>query len=96
MSVGDKKPAAHHRLIIHLILLTGALFFLLPLVWMIATSLKPLDQTMKRPEDLATAFLAWFKDDDTNGDVNPNGNGNAHARPAAPHKKAMGRTRFKG
>ncbi len=39
-------------------LIGGGLFFLLPLVWMIATSLKPLDQTLQRPEDFATAFVA--------------------------------------
>ena len=33
----------------HLILLAGALLFLLPLVWMASTSLKPLDQTMSLP-----------------------------------------------
>jgi len=42
---------------IHAILLVGALFFALPLVWMIATSLKPLSQTMKYPESPAEIFL---------------------------------------
>jgi len=57
-TVGNKRPAWHHRLVIHLVLVTGGLFFLLPLVWMIATSLKPLDQTLQRPEALSTAFFA--------------------------------------
>ena len=57
-SVGERKAAWHHRTVIHLVLLTGAAFFLLPLLWMIATSLKPLDQTMQRPETLRKAFLA--------------------------------------
>ncbi|HUT01582.1 MAG TPA: carbohydrate ABC transporter permease [Phycisphaerae bacterium] len=57
-TVGEKRPAWHLRLVVHLVLITGGLFFLLPLVWMIATSLKPLDQTLQRPDDLATAFLA--------------------------------------
>jgi multiple sugar transport system permease protein len=42
---------------IHLILATGGLFFLLPLLWMVATSLKPLDQTMRQPDSLRHAFL---------------------------------------
>ena len=57
-SVGERKTGWHGRLAIHMILAVGGLFFLLPLVWMIATSLKPLDQTLQRPEDLQTAFLA--------------------------------------
>jgi len=57
-SVGERKTGWHGRLAIHMILAVGGLFFLLPLVWMIATSLKPLDQTLQRPEDLETAFLA--------------------------------------
>ncbi len=57
-SVGDKRPPWHARSVIHLVLITGGLFFVLPLVWMIATSLKPLDQTLQKPEALTTAFFA--------------------------------------
>jgi len=57
-SITEKRPPWNHRLIIHAVLLTGSAFFLLPLVWMIATSLKPLDQTLRRPDDFRTAFLA--------------------------------------
>ncbi len=57
-SITEKRPPWHSRILIHAVLLTGAAFFLLPLVWMIATSLKPLDQTLRRPEDIRTAFLA--------------------------------------
>ena len=39
-------------------LIVGGVFFVLPLVWMIATSLKPLDQTLMRPESITTAFFA--------------------------------------
>ena len=42
---------------IHLVLATGALFFLLPLIWMVATSLKPLDQTMRHPESVRSALV---------------------------------------
>jgi multiple sugar transport system permease protein len=57
-SVGERKAAWHLRFVVHLILLIGALFFVLPLVWMISTSLKPLDQTLQKPEALTTALLA--------------------------------------
>lgn len=37
------------RALIYGALLAGAVFFLFPLVWMLSTSLKPLDQTMRMP-----------------------------------------------
>ena len=42
---------------VHLVLAAGGAFFVLPLVWMLATSLKPLDQTMKYPEGVASALF---------------------------------------
>ena len=56
-SLGDRQPGWHHRLVIHLVLLTGAVFFILPLLWMIATSLKPADQTLQRPESVMSALV---------------------------------------
>ena len=58
MSIGDRKTPWHLRTVVHLVLLCGGAFFVLPLVWMIATSLKPLDQTLQRPESLRSALLA--------------------------------------
>lgn len=57
MDTSGQTPPWYLRLPIHLILLTGSVFFLLPLLWMIATSLKPLDQTMRQPDSLRSAFL---------------------------------------
>ncbi len=58
MGVGpDKRPPWYQRLLIHAILLAGGVFFLLPLIWMICTSLKPLDQTMQNPENFEKALL---------------------------------------
>ena len=57
-SFGDKRSPLRHRLAVHAILLVGAAFFLLPLLWMVATSLKPLDQTLRPPKNLKDAFLA--------------------------------------
>jgi len=37
------------KLVVYAILLAGAALFMLPLVWMISTGLKPLDQTMSMP-----------------------------------------------
>lgn len=47
-----RKPPLYLRAIVHAVLLTGGAFFLLPLIWMIASSFKPLDQTMKPPTRL--------------------------------------------
>lgn len=52
-----KRPPWYLRLVVHGILATGALFFLLPLVWMMATSFKPLSETMKYPESVAEVFF---------------------------------------
>jgi multiple sugar transport system permease protein len=40
------------RLAVHGVLIAGALLFLFPLVWMIATSLKPIEETMRMPPQL--------------------------------------------
>jgi len=56
-SHSHRKTPWYLRASVHLVLAGGGLFFLLPLLWMIATSLKPLDQTMRPPTDMKTAFL---------------------------------------
>ena len=58
MSIDSGKTPWHLRTVVHLVLLCGGAFFVLPLVWMVATSLKPLDQTLQRPESLRSALLA--------------------------------------
>jgi len=58
-----RKPSASHAnqldwprvLAIHAVLLAGSVLFLFPLVWMLSTALKPLDQTMIMPP-------RWFPD----------------------------------
>lgn len=44
-----RQPGGAGLLAIHTVLLAGSVVFLFPLVWMISTSLKPLDQTMVMP-----------------------------------------------
>lgn len=58
-SAGHNRAPWHVRLPVHAILATGGLFFVLPLAWMIATSLKPLDQTMRYPDSIRDAFLGY-------------------------------------
>ena len=45
------------RFMVHIILAVGAVFFLLPLIWMMATSLKPLNETMKYPDNPVEVFV---------------------------------------
>lgn len=52
-----RRPALHQRLCIHAMLAAGALFFVMPLVWMVSTSLKPLSQTMRQPESIKEALF---------------------------------------
>jgi len=57
MSVTERQAPWYMRTGVHLILLVGAAFFVLPLLWMIATSLKPLDQTLRPPGSVREAIL---------------------------------------
>lgn len=44
---------------IHTVLVMGSLLFLFPLAWMISTSLKPLDQTMRMPPQWIPDPVLW-------------------------------------
>ena len=37
------------KAVVYAVLLSGALVFMLPLLWMISTGLKPIEQTMSLP-----------------------------------------------
>jgi multiple sugar transport system permease protein len=43
------KPNRANQILAYVLLLAGAAFFLLPLVWMLSTALKPVEQTMSLP-----------------------------------------------
>lgn len=47
------------RLIVHLVLLAGSVLFLFPLVWMISTSLKPIEETMTMPPRMWPSVVHW-------------------------------------
>lgn len=57
MATVDKPLPWHRAAPVHGILLVGAVFFVLPLFWMIATSLKPLQQTLRMPESVKEALV---------------------------------------
>jgi len=46
-------------LAIHAVLVAGSLLFLFPLVWMISTALKPIDQTMIMPPRWIPDPIQW-------------------------------------
>ena len=54
-----KRRTAASSLAIHAVLLCGSLLFLFPLAWMISTSLKPLDQTMRMPPEWLPNPIQW-------------------------------------
>ncbi len=60
------RPGSHanrlsrpNALAIHALLLAGSVLFLFPLVWMMSTALKPLDQTMLMPPRWFPAPIQW-------------------------------------
>ena len=57
--VSAKKGGMIGRACVHLILLVGSFFFLFPLVWMVSTSLKPVDKTMMLPPQWIPNPFQW-------------------------------------
>ena len=47
------------RLAVYLILLAGSVVFLFPLLWMISTSLKPVEETMQMPPVWIPSTIQW-------------------------------------
>jgi multiple sugar transport system permease protein len=45
------------RFMVHIVLGVGAVFYLLPLIWMMAISFKPLSETMKNPNSVTELFV---------------------------------------
>lgn len=52
-----KTPLA--RFVVHAALLAGSLLFLFPLLWMISTSLKPIEEAMRMPPRLLPSHFMW-------------------------------------
>ena len=46
------RPSLPFRIARHLLLMTGALVFLTPFIWMVLTSLKPADEVFTRARAL--------------------------------------------
>jgi multiple sugar transport system permease protein len=45
--------------LVHAILVVAALVFVFPMLWMISTSLKPIDEVLKLPPDFVPKTFAW-------------------------------------
>jgi multiple sugar transport system permease protein len=55
--VKAKTPLA--RIVVQAALLVGSLLFLFPLLWMISTSLKPIEETMRTPPQWLPSRFMW-------------------------------------
>ncbi len=53
------KQGVASKALIHLVLLVTSLIFLTPLAWMISTSLKPIEETMKQPPVWIPSHIFW-------------------------------------
>jgi len=58
-AASSKRGGMIGRACVHLILLAGSFFFLFPLVWMVSTSLKPVDRTMMLPPQWIPDPFQW-------------------------------------
>ena len=55
----QRKQNVGYQLMTHGALIFLSLLFLIPLVWMISTSLKPIEETMKLPPQLLPDYVQW-------------------------------------
>lgn len=55
----QKKRQFTARLTIHIVLIAGAIAFIFPLVWMMSTALKPLEETTRIPPTLIPSKFMW-------------------------------------
>lgn len=60
----EQQKQPRNAWMIHLVLMALSLLFLFPLLWMISTALKPIEQTMKQPPVWIPSPIEWhnFKD----------------------------------
>jgi multiple sugar transport system permease protein len=54
-----RTAAAWRTTLTHVVLISLSILFLLPLLWMISTSLKPIDETMKSPPTWIPSTFQW-------------------------------------
>lgn len=71
-----RRATPSRRLVLHALVAAVALLYALPLVWMLSTSLKPADQTLRSPPTLAPeplSALPRFARENYIGEVGPDG-----------------------
>lgn len=59
ISARKPRPTQRNEWLLHILLLAASLLFLFPLVWMISTSLKPIQQTMRIPPIWIPHPILW-------------------------------------
>jgi len=62
-----RKPglrAQRHQWLVHLVLVVLSAVFLFPLLWLVSTALKPIEETMRQPPTLIPSVIQWhnFRD----------------------------------
>ncbi|MSR64304.1 MAG: carbohydrate ABC transporter permease [Verrucomicrobiae bacterium] len=57
--MNSKRALFYRNLLIYVLLLLGAIVFLTPFAWMVSTSLKPLNETMKMPPQWIPSEIQW-------------------------------------
>jgi len=55
----QKRQQLIARIIIHAVLIAGAIAFLFPLIWMMSTALKPLEETTRIPPTILPSKFMW-------------------------------------
>jgi multiple sugar transport system permease protein len=58
-TASHKKQRLVSAVAIHIILIAGAIAFLFPLIWMISTALKPIEETTRMPPTLIPSTFMW-------------------------------------
>jgi len=61
---GDDGPRQRHAWAVHLVLCLASVAFLFPLLWLVSTALKPIEETMRQPPTLIPTNPQWanFRD----------------------------------
>jgi multiple sugar transport system permease protein len=55
----DRVASRPRTWLIHLVLIAGSIVFLFPMLWLVSTSLKPIEETMRQPPTLWPAHPQW-------------------------------------
>src|ERR1700710_1351851 len=58
-SISSSRRVARNAWLIHIVLILTSALFLFPLLWLVSTSLKPLNETMRQPPTWIPSHIQW-------------------------------------